>query len=66
MWVNKADAKRGGGLIEVTGDARRGGRIVGDVKCGEVRSMKSGVCEIGGKSGGGLMRASVGMVWCVR
>ena len=42
-WVNKADASRGDGLIEVTGDVRRGGWIVGDVKCGEVRSMESGV-----------------------
>ena len=31
------------GLIEVTGDARRGGWIVGDVKCRKVRSMESGV-----------------------
>ena len=30
-------------MIEVTVDARRGGRIVGDVKCGEVRSMESGM-----------------------
>ena len=30
MWVNKADAR-------ATGDVRRGGWIVGDVKCEEVR-----------------------------
>ena len=54
-WVNKADARRGDGLIEVTGDMRRGGWIVGDVKCGEVRSMESGVQvdRWGGRSGGG-------------
>ena len=38
--VNKADARRGRWIDEVTGDVRRG---VSDVKCGEVKSMESGM-----------------------